>query len=354
VNRLTALRASMTEAGIDFLVLSGKEDILYLSGFYGSRALSLITLDFALLCVDFRYTEQAARQASGWEIIGSSGELFFRLKDMMSAAGTDRLYFDPAGMGYLDYTELAEALPGCELLPSAHMIRKLRAVKDSGEVELIIQAQRLAEASYVDIINRGLCDHSEKRLAADIDCAMIQGGADKPAFDTIVLAGPRSSMPHAIAGENSVGWNDNVLIDWGARRKYYNSDTTRTLFCGKMDTRLNKIYDIVLQAQIMALEAAVPGIPCRDLDRIAREYISNMGYGDNFGHGLGHGVGLEIHELPILNPSSREILQPGMVITIEPGIYLPDTGGVRIEDLVLITENGSKNLTGLSKERIIM
>ncbi len=344
----------MTETGIDFLVLAGKEDIFYLSGFYGSRALSLITLDVALLCVDFRYTEQAAKQASGWEIIGSFDELFFRLRDMIFAAGNDKLYFDPVGMGYLDYVKLAEALPGCDLLPSEQMMRRLRAVKDSDEVELIVQAQYLAESSFTDIVNRGLCDRSEKMLAADINCAMIQDGADKPAFDTIVLAGSRSSMPHAEAGENRVGWNDSVLIDWGARRKYYNSDTTRMLFCGRMDARLNKIYDIVLQAQTMALEAAVPGMPCCDLDRIAREFISNNGYGDNFGHGLGHGVGLEIHELPVLNPSSQEVLQPGMVITVEPGIYLPDIGGVRIEDLVLITENGNKNLTGLSKERIIM
>jgi len=344
----------MTTAGIDFLLLAGKEDIYYLSGFYGSRALALVTVDSAFLCVDFRYTEQAENQASACELIGSPGVLCSRLKDQLAAAKTKKVHFDPNGMSYLGYAELVEALPGCEVLPAEQMVRRLRAVKDSSEIALIAQAQQLAEASYIKVISSAPCGCTERALAADMDCAMLQDGADKPAFDTIVAAGARSSMPHASAGDDLICHDDGIVIDWGARRNYYNSDTTRTVFYGNPDPRLNEIYDIVLQAQMMALEAARPGMLCCELDDIARKYIESRGYGDCFGHGLGHGVGLEVHEAPIVNPASREVLEPGMVVTVEPGIYLPGVGGVRIEDLVLITENGIRNLTGLSKDRIIM
>lgn len=354
IRRLNALRRLMQADGIDVLLVAGRADIRYISGFSCSRGLCLIMEDRCLLAVDFRYLEQAQCQVENWEIIRAGASSWSGLLADTVSGSMKTVRFEPGGISYLDYREIVAAAGEADISPSDGLIPRLRMIKDESETERIKQAQSIAERAFSSAVQARVAGMTEREIAAEIDCAMLRGGAEAPSFATIVAGGEHSSMPHAVTGRRVTAEADNVLIDWGALAYGYNSDSTRTLFCDRSTTEMAQIYDIVREAQERAIEALKPGRACRDIDALAREFIASKGYGDYFGHGLGHGVGLEVHEGPVLNPASRDVLQAGMVITVEPGIYLPGKGGVRIEDLLLITEKGAENLTGLSKERIIV
>ncbi len=343
--RLDGIRRAVAEAGLDGLVVSSPADIFYLSGFRGSAGALLVTRDRALLFSDFRYRLQAARQAPEWEFVEVPRRLFARLGETSAEAGLRLLGFNPAHLTCKRRDELAEAAPQVELRPCEGLVEELRAVKSPDEVEAIRAAAALSDramAALVEALRPGV---SERDLALEAEFLMRRAGAEAVAFDLIIASGPNSALPHAQPGDRALASGDLVVMDIGARVRGYCSDMTRTYAVGKASPRAREIYRIVYQAQREAAAAVRPGAVCGELDRLARSVIENAGFAEYFGHGLGHGVGIEVHEAPRLGRNGERILTVGNVVTVEPGIYLPETGGVRLEDLLAVTEDGAETLT---------
>jgi Xaa-Pro aminopeptidase len=249
---------------------------------------------------------------------------------------------------------LKEALPQAELVPQSKLVLELRSIKDANELEKIRQAIKLADDAFAHMLHFVEAGQTEEEISLELEFTMRREGASGGSFDFIVASGLRSSMPHGVASSKKVEVGDLLTMDYGAIFQGYCSDITRTLCFGEPTEKQQEIYEIVLRAQKAGIAALKPGIPGKEVDAVARQVITDAGYGDCFGHGLGHSVGLAIHEGPNLNLREERILQPGMVITIEPGIYIPDWGGVRIEDMAVITENGCEVLTQAPKEFIII
>jgi len=361
VDRAGRALAAMEEAGLDCLIVAdlvnpgdtsreAQADVTWLTGFTGSSAVCLLAPDRRLLFTDSRYTERAAREVaaadSGFEVVTVKG----RLVGEPTSQITGRTGFDPNWTSVAIRERMDEFVPqGAELVPVQGLISRLRRRKDSGEIERIAAAARLADQILRDVITDGVTGRSERQIALDIENRMRQGGATGPSFDTIVAAGPNAALPHHEPGDRVIAPGDVVLIDMGALLDGYCSDCTRTYVAGEPDGKLAEVYAIVLEAQLAALSKVAPGVPGKEVDAVAREIIAEAGYGDHFGHGLGHGVGIEIHESPGLSPRSDDILDSGDVVTVEPGIYLPGEFGVRIEDLVVLGDP-LLNLSSIPKE----
>lgn len=353
--RLQALRQALDERGFDGFVSMSAPDNQYLTGFTGSTSGVLVTQDTARFLCDFRYIEQAQTQVDGsYTIQEFKGSLPTRLADRVKEAGLGTIAFEPSVTTVAEASGM-EAVAGDVFRPAPGLVSGLRQVKDDEEIELIRAAQALTVEvmrEAAEIVEPGM---TERQLAATIEFAMKNRGASAAAFDTIALFGPRSSLPHGQPGDTTLKPGDVVLLDFGCRLDGYCADLTRTYACGTIPGAwFEEVYDLALTAQRIALEAVRPGITGRELDADARDLINEAGHGDRFRHGLGHGVGIEVHEGPRLNSESEVLLEPGMVLTIEPGIYLPGHGGVRIEDLVVVTQSGCENLTALSKEMKVL
>jgi Xaa-Pro aminopeptidase len=326
----------------------------------------LISAEQAILATDFRYYEQVSQQAPDFELAKVGYEFTKALPNLVAQVGARRVGFEAAHLPYAQYqewVEVAEGLglssaEGFELVPTKELIEGLRAVKDDGELEVIRRAVALADkamAYVLDIMEPGM---TERAVAWEIETYMRTHGADKVAFDIIVAGGPNGAMPHAQPSEAPIRAGEPIIMDIGAQTEGYHSDLTRTACLGLRrapssrtpDDRFREIYDIVLRAQLAAEEGIRAGMTGQEADALARSVIEEAGYGEYFGHGLGHGVGLAVHEKPRLSKlSEEEVLQPGMVVTIEPGIYLPGWGGVRIEDMAVVGEDGVEVLTRASK-----
>ena len=353
--RLQALRGALEQRGFDGFVSICPPDNQYLTGFQGSTSGVIVGPETALFLCDFRYAEQALDQVSGsYSVQEFKGNLATRLAEKARDAGMRNAAFEPAVTSVAELSQMESVAQGV-FKPAPGLLSKLRQVKDDGEIERVRAAQRLTcevMAEVTEAIELGI---TERQLAASIEYAMKRRGASGAAFDTIALFGSRSSLPHGQPGEKLLEEGDVVLLDFGCRLDGYCADLTRTYAFGTIPgTWFEEVYDLVLTAQRIALEAVRPGMTARELDADARDLINEAGHGDRFRHGLGHGVGIEVHEGPRLNSESEAILEPGMVITIEPGIYLPGRGGVRIEDLVVVTQDGCENLTVLSKEMKVL
>ncbi|MBE6171672.1 M24 family metallopeptidase [Enterococcus mundtii] len=351
--RVEKLRKKMLEANLDSFLVTSPYNLRYLTNFTGTTGLAVITLEKAFFITDFRYTEQAAAQAQGFEIIKNVAPIFEEVADLTRKEGLKNLAFEERTVSFLEYSVLEELLDA-ELIPVSDMIEELREVKDEDELVIIEKACSIADMAYDHILKMIQPGMTEIEVANQLDFYMRSLGASGVSFETIVASGVRSAMPHGVASQKIIEQGDLITIDFGCYYEGYVSDMTRTFAIGDPGEQLKEIYQIVLDAQLAVLEAAKPGVTGIQLDAVARDYISKYGYGEAFGHSTGHGIGLEIHEGPNVSARAEKPFVVGNVITDEPGIYLPGIGGVRIEDDLLITAEGNRVLTHSPKELIIL
>jgi Xaa-Pro aminopeptidase len=352
--RVERLRGKMAQAGMQAIRISSAVNRRYLSGFSGTSGILLITQDKAALLTDFRYRVQAGQEASGFEIIEHGQNQNETLAETIKKWGISTLLFEDRHVTYAEHADLAKALAPAELIPAGDMVDELRMVKDPDELAVLKEAAEVADRAFEHILNFIKPGVTELAIAAELEHFMRKQGASGPSFSTIVASGERSAMPHGTASERVIGSGEFVTLDFGAYYKGYCSDLTRTVMVGAPTDRHREIYSIVLEAQQHALDHLKPGMTGREGDALTRDIITRYGYGEHFGHGTGHGIGMEIHEAPRLSLTSDIVLAPGMVVTVEPGIYLPGFGGVRIEDDVVITETGVQILTRSPKELIVL
>lgn len=351
MRRLELLRAFIAEQQVDGVLVSKAQNRRFFSGFTGSAGMLLITAHTAQLITDFRYLEQAAQQAHGFEIIRHQSSLYDTIGRLASDLGISKLGFETEYVSFAAYGLMGKALAATHLVPVK--LDHLRAQKDQGELALIQKAADIADAAFAHVLDTIHIGMSELDLAFELETRMRKLGSEKPAFDTIVASGKRSALPHGVATDKLLESGDFVTLDFGAVYQGYHSDMTRTLIMGHPTEQQHQIYQLVLTAQQKGVQAVKAGELCREVDAVARDIITAAGYGSYFGHGLGHCVGLMIHEEPRLSPTNEtERLAENMVVTVEPGIYLPDWGGVRIEDLVIVTASGCEVLTTSSKQLI--
>ena len=339
----------LTELGLDALMFTGLPNIRYLAGFTGSDGVLVVARDGAWFLTDSRYTTQAGQEASHCRIREYRTKVE-GVTALCAEASLARVGIEAEQTTVAFHRALTSALAGVELVPLEAELNGLRLVKEPTELELLANCAAIASAALEEILPLVQPGAVEQELALALEMAMRRRGADDRSFDFIVASGARGALPHGRASEKVVAAGELVTIDFGARYRGYCSDETVTVAVGCVDARQQEIYQVVKDAHDLAIEAIRPGIACLDLDRIARGFIEEKGFGQYFGHGLGHGVGIEVHEKPVVSFRSGQLVEEGMVFTIEPGIYIPDFGGVRIEDTVVVTGNGCRLLTGVSKE----
>lgn len=352
-NRLTLLRHQLAEEELDVILINQPENRRYLSGFTGSAGALLISADDAVFATDFRYYEQVKAQAPDFRLAEVGYEFNEHLADLLSELGAQRVGFEASFVPVAVHHEWIEAAPDVEWVATEEVVERIRAAKDEDEVERVRRAVALADNAFAHAVSIMRPGMTEREIAWEIEVYMRTHGAEAMAFEPIVAGGPNGAMPHARASDRPLHAGEPIVMDIGARRSGYHSDLTRTVCMGQPDGRFQEVYGIVLRAQLAAENAIRAGMSGQDADAVAREIIEEAGYGDNFGHGLGHGVGLAVHEKPRASKISEDTLEAMMLLTIEPGIYIPEWGGVRIEDIVLIREEKAEVLTGAPKEPVI-
>lgn len=342
----------LEEKGLDAVLLSDGFNMRYNSGFAGATGYLYLTAARKVLLTDSRYTTQAKEEAEDFFVIEVSGSEGYgkQIGCLMREDGVKRIGFEDLHMICADFESLRMGGYEAEWVPLGKSVSVLRCIKEEWELLRIEKAEEIGDRAFARILNDLRPGVTELSIAAKLDYYMREMGAEGNSFDTIVASGIHSAMPHAIPSEKKLETGDFVTMDFGCRYRGYCSDMTRTVVIGKADGNQKEIYHIVLEAQAAALEKLQAGRTGKEIDRIAREVIEKAGYGEYFGHGLGHSVGLFIHEEPRLSPKCGEILRKNVTMTVEPGIYIPGKFGVRIEDLVVICENGYRNLTHSPKE----
>jgi len=347
--RLARLRRDLTRQKLDALLVTGEPDVRYLTGFTGNDSALLVTAKHAFFLTDGRYTEQAEQETRGVDILCRKRGMMELAGRTARRAGVKRLGFESRALTVAQHEELGRQAAGVELAPTADLIENQRILKDPEEVDSIREAVRVAEQAFLAIRPVIQPGRTEVELAHALNSAMIQRGADSPSFDTIVAFAERSSLPHARPTGRRLRNGDAILFDWGARVAGYCSDLTRMAFVNIISPFYVRVYGAVLEAQRRALSRARAGTPAAEVDAAARGYLKSQRLGKRFSHGLGHGIGLQIHEAPGLNDRSTAQLKAGMVFTVEPGVYVPGHGGVRIEDDVLVRRSGIQMLTSAPK-----
>ncbi len=349
--RLSRLREFLREKKADAVVVNKEVNLHYFSGFRGDDSLLLVSPDDALLVTDSRYTEQAAQQAPLFEIVEQKDGLFARAAECVKARGWKKLAFEGNAMLYDTFVRFGEQLDHNATLDVSVHLDRLREVKEAEEIARIRKACEIADAAFLDVVKFIRPGVSEREVAVRLETTMRSLGSERPAFTTIVASGERGSLPHGIATEKLIVSGEFVTMDFGAMYEGYHSDMTRTVCVGHASDAQRKLYGTVLDAQEFGVSLVKPGASGKDVDGLVRQRLADAGYGEYFGHGLGHSLGLEIHEEPRLSKKSDcEHLLPGMLVTVEPGVYLPGKGGIRIEDTVLVTETDGVPLTKSGKE----
>ncbi|MFQ6026909.1 MAG: M24 family metallopeptidase [Dehalococcoidia bacterium] len=352
--RVEQLVARLPEREVDALLISIPENRRYLSGFTGSAGYLLLGADTPLLFTDSRYAEQAAQQCPEFQIVQIQAGWDW-LVEHLKSSGLQRVGFESEHLTVANYQRLLEAikeepaLGHTALIATSSLTEDLRITKDSEELAQLQQAIDISDAAMERVgptLRAGL---TEREVAAGLEATMRELGADAPSFNTIVAAGANGAMPHHRPTDKAIQEGEPIVIDMGAKVGGYCSDLSRTVVVGEPDDTFRRVYDIVLGAQLTAINTVQAGMTGADCDRLSRGVIAQAGYGDNFGHSLGHGVGLAVHESPRVGPRSEDSLVPGMVFTVEPGIYLPGWGGVRIEDIVILEESGARPLSRAGK-----
>ena len=352
--RRQKLRRLVKKANVDGILVTNFTNVTYLTGFSGDDSFLLVTRDKDILLSDPRYTEQIQEECPGLELAirGPGVKMATFLAKVIGESKTTQLAVESLSMTVSMWNFLKETLAAVELAPTEGLVEQLREIKDKSEIVAIRGAVDTAQRAF-SVIRASLRDgQPEKEVAHAIEQQIRWFGGSGCSFPPIVAVGPRAALPHAVPGDQEIGESDFVLIDWGAHQNLYMSDLTRILVTGRISPKLERIYGVVLNAQQAAIEAVRPGAVMHDVDAAARNVIAEAGYGKRFGHSLGHGIGLEIHEGPRLAQNEYRPLKAGMVITIEPGIYLPGWGGVRIEDDLLVTRDGCEVLTTVPKELV--
>jgi Xaa-Pro aminopeptidase len=357
-DRTERLLARLPEFEVDLMVVSDLTNVRYLTGYTGSNGLVLVGGSRRDFFTDFRYVEQAAAEVdAGYERHTVSLDLLEATVELIAAGanGIPRVGFEDEHMTVKQYDKLGEKLgERATLVGVSGLVEGLRRVKDAEEVARVAAAAEMADAALRRIVGEGLEGRTERDVALALEQDMRRRGASSPSFDTIVAAGPNGALPHAKPRDVEIRRGDLVVIDWGGVLDGYCSDCTRTFSIGEPSPEARRVYELVLEAQLAGLHAVRAGVGGRAVDDTARAIIDRAGHGEHFGHGLGHGVGIEVHEAPRLSQRSSDELVAGNIVTVEPGIYLPGKFGVRIEDLVAVTDQGCDVLTSLSKELTVV
>ena len=354
MTRINKVLEVMAKQCVDSVIIKDVTTIRYLTGFTGDSSLLYLDREQGTLITDGRYTEQAKNEMKHFQVLeytpANADSIWTAAAKLAPDAQAKAVGFDGAYYSYNDYVAL-KALLGETALVSVDL-SNIRMIKDKKELDLLLKAASIADEAFIKLLDDIEPGRTERGLAGRLEFYMKVLGSEKPSFDTIVASGARSALPHGMASDKVIAEGDFVTFDFGAVYKGYHSDMTRTIVVGESDSWQQDIYDIVLQAQLKGLHAAKVGMTGKELDAIVRDYITECGYGDYYVHGTGHGVGLEIHEMPNINKRGDTVLQTGMIFTIEPGIYIPGKGGVRIEDTVVLTEEGARALNGVKKQLI--
>lgn len=351
--KLQKLRNEMAKQNIEALLVTSSYNLRYITNFTGSAGLALVTKEQAFFITDFRYTEQASEQVTEFKVVQAKTNLLEEAAEKAKELGIESLAFEQDYVTYSSYLQYQEKM-GSALKPVSGLIEKIRMIKTPEEVEILKAAAKIADDAFEHICGFIKAGQTELEISNELEFFMRKQGATSSSFDTIVASGLRSALPHGVATDKIVEQGDMITLDYGALYNGYISDITRTVAVGEPSEKMKEIYQIVLDAQVLGVEKIGPGMTGIEADAIARDYIKSKGYGEAFGHSTGHGIGLEVHEGPGLSFKSQTALEPGMAVTVEPGIYLPGIGGVRIEDDILITESGNVRLTNSTKELRIL
>ncbi|MBN2581289.1 MAG: aminopeptidase P family protein [Pirellulales bacterium] len=350
--RRDRLRKSMRRVGIEALLVTDFVNVTYLTGFTGDDSYLLVREDGEVLLTDGRYTTQLEEECPDLDLAvrkpgASMVQLVIRVL-RSSEIGRLGLEADSMTIGLED--KISDKLPEMALVPTTGLVEKQRLIKDKEEIELLRKAIRQAEKAFAVVRASIVPEMTEKQVANELEYQCRKFGAKQAGFPSIVAVGSRSALPHATPDEHRIAEDGFVLIDWGACEGLYRSDLTRVLATDKISPKFTRIYKVVLEAQTKAIHAVRPGVLCQDVDAVARGVIARAGYGRRFTHNLGHGLGIQVHEAPRLAAKNQTVLKPGMVVTVEPGIYLPGWGGIRIEDDVLVTRSGHEVMTHAPKK----
>ncbi|MCC6493479.1 MAG: aminopeptidase P family protein [Pirellulales bacterium] len=351
-DRRDKLRRQIKQEGLDALLVTNFVNVTYLTGFTGDDSYLLVTPTGDLLISDQRYSTQLEEECPGLELAirGPGSKMLEFTAKALERARPRRLGIEADSMTVALRNALAEALPKIELVATSGWVEELRLIKDKEEIQRTRRACELARRAF-DVVRAKLTpEMTEQQVSNELEYQARQFGAKGVSFETIVAVGPRAALPHARPTGRHIGASDFTLIDWGVNEGLYMSDLTRVLATAKISPKLRKLYGVVLKSQLAGIDAVRPGATCEEVDQAARRVIDDAGYGKHFGHGLGHGIGLEIHEAPRLAQGQQRALKPGMIVTVEPGIYFPDWGGIRIEDDVLVTRAGHEVLSSVPKE----
>jgi Xaa-Pro aminopeptidase len=349
--RRDKLRQALKKAGAEAILITNFTNVSYLTGFTGDDSYLLVRRDGDVVLSDFRYTIQLKEECPGLDAAIRTHRVTMPqwVAKTLKAAKVRQLALESDSVSWALLEDLRENVKGAEMVPTSGLVEGLREIKDKHEIADIRAAIQAAEKAFGVLRATLRPDKTERQIRDELEYQMRVFGAEDRGFPSIVAVGPRAALPHAVPGVSRVEEDSLLLVDWGARCNLYRSDLTRSLITARISPKLERIYGVVFNAQRKAIEAIRPGVTGQEIDGIARGVIADAGYGRYFGHGLGHGIGLDIHELPRLATTSTTVLKPGMVTTVEPGIYIPGWGGIRIEDDVLVTRNGHEVLTSVPK-----
>jgi Xaa-Pro aminopeptidase len=351
-SRRAQLRKLVRKEGGDAILVTSFTNVTYLTGFTGDDSYLLVAGKNAILISDPRYTTQLEEECPDVTVhIRPPGKsMLDGIAEAVRGPKVSSLAIEADSMSVALHAQLEAKLAKTKLVAAAGLVEQLRAIKDKQEIEEICLAARYAEKGFAILRATLRPERTEKEIAADLEYQLRLLGARGCSFPPIIAVGPRAALPHAQPTDQRIGDGDFVLVDWGATARQYRSDLTRVLVTAKISPKLERVYNVVLKAQEQVIAAVKPGMTGREVDAVARNVITEAGFGRNFGHGLGHGLGLDIHEAPRLAAAAEQVLKPGMVVTVEPGIYLPGWGGVRIEDDILVTKTGCEVLTSVPKK----
>src|SRR5690625_957649 len=351
MEKVDKVRSALETNKLDAILIASPINRRYVTGFTGTAGAVIISKNDARFITDFRYTEQAAEEATGFQIVEHKQLIELEIKEQLKEMNVKRLGFEKDHVSYSQYENYKKVLEA-ELVPISGIMEELRLIKSKDELELMKKAAEIADDAFEHIQSFIKPGVKEIDISNELEFFMRKQGAASSSFDIIVASGFRAALPHGVATEKEIESGELVTMDYGALYQGYCSDITRTVAVGEINDELKNIYDIVLEAQIRGVEGIHPGISGKEADALTRDYIKEKGYGDYFCHSTGHGLGMEVHEGPSLSFRSDKKLKTGMVVTVEPGIYVPQVGGCRIEDDVIVTEAGNERLTFSSKELV--
>ncbi len=349
-DRQERILARMEEEGVGALLITNLTNVRYTCGYVGSNASVLLSPERRMLFTDFRYVETAREQTRGVEVVEAGRDLFDKLSEALDVLGAGRVGFESEHTSVARFERLRARFETRELVATTGLVEAVRRTKESDEIDLMARAAQIADHGFAACRNGLFAGRTERQVAWELEGIMRAAGAAGPSFGIIVASGANGARPHAVPSDTPIPRDTLVTIDMGAILDGYVSDCTRTFATGRLPAELARAYDVCLAAQLEALAAVRPGITGGDLDKVARDHIAAAGLGDAFRHSLGHGVGLDVHEEPYAREGLTDEIGVGMTVTVEPGIYLEGVGGVRIEDLVVVTQDGCRVLTGFTKE----